>query len=197
MVKSGKYIVQNWSKKRQNVTKKFSPDVTKSHKKSDKMSQQNVTKDHTGVTKSHKKSDKMSHYNNNKDIASINNKYNKDANRPADAGRGSLSDPEKCDPELQKIFDKLWRLYPRQIGEIQAYKNFKTAYENNNKIVPAILQSIKNYVNYIRHFKVEEKYVQYGSSFFEYKNWKDWQKYKIQVETANAYENQYEMRGDF
>jgi hypothetical protein len=71
-------------------------------------------------------------------------------------------------------FENLWMKYPRQIGKKRAFTHFKASVKTMQDILD-IQKALWNYVQKIKKERTEEKYIQYGSTWFN--NWRDWLDY--------------------
>ena len=71
-------------------------------------------------------------------------------------------------------FEQLWDMYPRRLGKKAARKHYLTALKTHTH--QEIKQAMINYIQYLETNKVEEKYTQHGSTWFN--NWEDWKQKK-------------------
>ena len=78
----------------------------------------------------------------------------------------------KSEEDLKQDFEELWKLYPRKRGKEPAFKHYKRALKEG-ATNEEIRQGILNLIEDIRKNKTEERYIPYGSTFFNEKSWND------------------------
>lgn len=78
----------------------------------------------------------------------------------------------KSDDDLERDFEELWKLYPRKRGKDKAFKAYKKAVKEG-ATNEEIRQGILNLIEDIRKNKTEERFIPYGSTFFNGKSWTD------------------------
>lgn len=78
----------------------------------------------------------------------------------------------KSEEDLKQDFEELWKLYPRKRGKEPAFKHYKRALKEGSTN-EEIRQGILNLIEDIRKNKTEERYIPYGSTFFNEKSWND------------------------
>ena len=78
----------------------------------------------------------------------------------------------KSDDDLERDFEELWKLYPRKRGKDKAFKAYKKAIKEG-ATNEEIRQGILNLIEDIRKNKTEERFIPYGSTFFNGKSWTD------------------------
>lgn len=71
-------------------------------------------------------------------------------------------------------FEKVWKFYPRPLGKKAAFAHFKKSIESKDDL-KRIAAALDNYIAHIEAKKVEEKFIQHGSTWFN--NWEDWENY--------------------
>ena len=64
-----------------------------------------------------------------------------------------------------RVFEDLWKIYPRKKEKAAAYKAYK-ARLNNNFSEEQMLTATKRYAEECRILKTEERYIKHGSTFF-------------------------------
>ena len=74
--------------------------------------------------------------------------------------------------QLKNDFEELWKLYPRKRGKEAAYKAYKKAIKEGTTN-EEIRQGIMNLLEDIRKNRTEERFIPYGSTFFNGKGWTD------------------------
>ena len=83
---------------------------------------------------------------------------------------------------FDKEFDDVWTIYPRKNGKQNAYKAYvKARKEGTSK--EDIIDGIKRYVKYLKATGTEERYIAYGSSWFNQRRWTD--EYKVEESISN------------
>ena len=110
---------------------------------------------------------------NNKDIDNINNnifnnKKNK-SNKVADV----LPEEENI---LKNEFEELWSLYPKKRGKKEAfisYCKYRKSLNGDYITKEDVEKGIENYNQYIKVNLIDDKYIKYGSTFFEERAWED------------------------
>ena len=70
-------------------------------------------------------------------------------------------------------FLSVWQRYPKKLGMKQAFKSFKLS---TNGDLTQINKALDNYIQHISENNVEERFISYGSTWFN--NWKDWVEWK-------------------
>ena len=90
----------------------------------------------------------------------------------------TLPVPTKKEIEEQYTneFNKLWEYYPNKKGKDQAKSKYISA-RKNGTTYEEVANGLKNYLNYIKIEKIENKYIKHGSTWFNQKCWLD--DYKI------------------
>lgn len=78
----------------------------------------------------------------------------------------------KSEADLKQDFEELWKLYPRKRGKEAAYKAYKKAIKEGTTN-EEIRQGIMNLLEDIRKNRTEERFIPYGSTFFNGKGWTD------------------------
>lgn len=74
--------------------------------------------------------------------------------------------------KIQKEFNELWKMYPRKLGKDKALSAYiKARKEGTPK--EAVEQGLRNYAEYIRTNKVEERYIKHGATWFNQHCWED------------------------
>ncbi len=85
--------------------------------------------------------------------------------------------------QLKNDFEELWKLYPRKRGKEAAYKAYKKAIKDGTTN-EEIRQGIMNLIEDIRKNRTEERFIPYGSTFFNGKGWTDELGSEIRVKTC-------------
>lgn len=78
----------------------------------------------------------------------------------------------KSEEDLKQDFENLWKLYPRKRGKEKAYNAYKRAVKAG-ATNEEIRQGILNLIEDIRKNRTEERFIPYGSTFFNGKSWTD------------------------
>lgn len=74
----------------------------------------------------------------------------------------------------EAAFEKVWKFYPRPLGKKAAFTHFKKSVGSKEDL-KRIAGAMDNYISHIEAKKVEEKFIQHGSTWFN--NWQDWENY--------------------
>lgn len=74
-----------------------------------------------------------------------------------------------------KAFEGVWGRYPRRLGQKDALRHFKASVLSTADVL-AIDRALNNYLAHILREKIEPKFIQHGSTWFN--NWRDWIDYK-------------------
>lgn len=83
---------------------------------------------------------------------------------------------------FDKEFDDVWSLYPRKNGKQNACKAYvKARKEGTSK--EDIIDGINRYVKYLKEMGTEERYIAYGSTWFNQRRWTD--EYKVEESISN------------
>ena len=78
----------------------------------------------------------------------------------------------KSENDFKQDFENLWKLYPRKRGKEKAYNAYKRAVKAG-ATNEEIRQGILNLIEDIRKNRTEERFIPYGSTFFNGKSWTD------------------------
>jgi predicted phage replisome organizer len=70
-----------------------------------------------------------------------------------------------------ECFPTLWEKYPKKLGRKDAFRHFKGSIKTQEDI-DMINKALDNYLNHIKQNKIEQRYIQHGSTWFN--NWRDW-----------------------
>lgn len=76
---------------------------------------------------------------------------------------------------LKKEFEELWLMYPRKLGKKEAYESY-CKYRKSTKDYTTkedVEKGIERYNNYIKANYIQDRFIKYGSTFFEEKAWED------------------------
>ena len=118
-------------------------------------------------------------------INNINNNKENISSRAAD--EFSLSEIEE--KILQNEFNELWEKYPKKLGKKEAFKSYckyRKALNSDYTTKEEVEKGIDRYNKYIKVNGIEEKYIKYGSTFFEEKAWED--EYAVEQSKSNFME---------
>jgi Helix-turn-helix domain len=75
--------------------------------------------------------------------------------------------------ELEKEFERLWKLYPRKLGKTNAQKFFIRARKKDKTSYEIIENGIYRYIDYLEAQGTEEQYIMHGSTWFGQMKWQD------------------------
>ena len=76
--------------------------------------------------------------------------------------------------EPLSAFEKVWKFYPRPLGKKKAFSYFKESVKSKEDLKRLAL-ALDNYILHVEAKKIEEKFIQHGSTWFN--NWQDWENY--------------------
>lgn len=77
---------------------------------------------------------------------------------------------------LKNEFEDLWAMYPRKRGKKEAYESYckyRKSIGINYITKGDVEKGIINYNNYIRENHIQDRFIKYGSKFFEERAWED------------------------
>jgi hypothetical protein len=75
--------------------------------------------------------------------------------------------------ELEREFERLWKLYPRKMGKANAQKSFIKARKTGKIPYEIIENGIYRYIDYLEAQGTEEQYIMHGSTWFGQMKWQD------------------------
>ena len=78
----------------------------------------------------------------------------------------------------KELFEQIWKRYPRPLGKKAALRHF-LASVSNEELWRDVNTALDNYISFINKNQTAEKFIKYGSSWFN--NWNDW----LEVKTEN------------
>ena len=84
----------------------------------------------------------------------------------------SVDVPAPLPPDFSTEFDQLWKLYPRKDGRKDAFRHYQRARKNGTTF-EQVKAGILNYCEYLKREKVEQRYIQMGSTWFNGEHWND------------------------
>ena len=122
--------------------------------------------------------------NNNNIINNIFNNKENNSNKVAD--EFSLSSEERL---LKIEFEELWKLYPKKRGKKEAFSSYckyRKSTDINYATKEEVEKGIEKYNRYIRAYAVQDKFIKYGSTFFEERAWED--DYSLDIEKSQFME---------
>lgn len=111
--------------------------------------------------------------NNNIDINNINNNI---SNIKENISNKVASVPSNEEILLKKEFEELWELYPNKKGKKEAFNSYckyRKSLNDDYATKEDIRKGIENYNNYIKTNYVQDRFIKYGSTFFEERAWED------------------------
>lgn len=79
-------------------------------------------------------------------------------------------------------FDKLWNIYPNKVGETYAKESYLTA-RNNGTSYEEIETGLKGYIDHIKSYNIEARYVKQGGNWFKEQCWKN--EYRVSSKTSS------------
>lgn len=85
---------------------------------------------------------------------------------------GKADVPASPPPDFSSEFDQLWSLYPRKDGKKDALRFYQRARKNGTTF-EQVKAGILNYCEYIKREKVEQRFIQMGSTWFNGEHWND------------------------
>ena len=89
---------------------------------------------------------------------------------------------------LKNEFEDLWTMYPRKRGKKEAYESYckyRKSIGINYITKEDVEKGIINYNNYIRENHIQDRYIKYGSKFFEERAWEDDYQLPVKVKIPN------------
>lgn len=101
----------------------------------------------------------------------------------------------KSEEDLKQDFEELWKLYPRKRGKEKAYNAYKRAVKAG-ATNEEIRQGILNLIEDIRKNRTEERFIPYGSTFFNGKSWTDDMKTETNQRTCGDNKSQEFMESE-
>ena len=102
-----------------------------------------------------------------------NNKENKNISNKV-AGEYSFLSEEKN--ILKNEFEELWKIYPKKRGKKEAFNSYckyRKALDDDYVTKEEVEKGIEKYNKYLKAYDVEERYIKFGSTFFEERAWED------------------------
>lgn len=106
--------------------------------------------------------------------SSINNSSIKDRNNISSKAADEISSYEFN--ILKNEFEDLWSKYPKKRGKKEAFEiycKYRKATNEGYITKDDVEDGIEQYNRYIRAYAIENKYIKYGSTFFEERAWED------------------------
>jgi hypothetical protein len=79
---------------------------------------------------------------------------------------------EKEKAQISDEFEELWKLYPRQLGKMKAYKAYEKARKEGESF-EAIKSGLQAYIAYIKINEVKVDFIKHGSTWFQNRAWVD------------------------
>lgn len=107
--------------------------------------------------------------------------------------------PSKEENILKNEFEELWLMYPKKRGKKEAYESYcKYRKSLNSDYITKedVEKGIINYNNYIKENHIQDRFIKYGSKFFEERAWEDDYQLPIKAEIPNDILN-YDWLNDF
>ena len=89
---------------------------------------------------------------------------------------------------LKNEFEDLWTMYPRKRGKKEAYESYckyRKSLGINYITKGDVEKGIINYNNYIRENHIQDRFIKYGSTFFEERSWEDDYTLPVKIEIPN------------
>lgn len=99
------------------------------------------------------------------------------------------SKKEKATYTIKEIdYEKLWEAYPKKLGRKDAMRHMHATIKTEQDYMNC-KTAIKNYLDYIKTEKIQEKYIKNGSTFFN--NWQDFINFNVSAnfQTQTDYAN--------
>lgn len=131
----------------------------------------------TRSEKNEKVEDENFNRNNNITNKNINNKnINKNRKNISNKVADDVPLSEIEEKILRNEFEELWIKYPKKRGKKEAFNNYckyRKATNGDYVTKEEVEKGIDRYNRYITVNGIEEKYIKYGSTFFEEKAWED------------------------
>ena len=132
---------------------------------------------------------------NNKDIDNINNNIFNNKKNISNKVASVPSDEENI---LKKEFEELWSIYPKKRGKKEAFNSYckyRKSLGTDYTTKEDIEKGIEKYNNYIKCNVIQDKYIKYGSTFFEERAWEDDYSMPVKSEYAELFD--YDWLNDF
>jgi hypothetical protein len=76
-------------------------------------------------------------------------------------------------PEIEREFERLWKLYPRKLGKKKAFDSFKKARKVKKIPYEIIENGLYRYITYLEQQETEESFIMHGSTWFNQEKWQD------------------------
>jgi DNA-binding MarR family transcriptional regulator len=74
---------------------------------------------------------------------------------------------------LELEFERLWDIYPKKKGKEDAKKKYIKLRKENKLTYEAVENGLYRYLRYIEQHETEERYIPYGSTWFNQHRWED------------------------
>lgn len=99
---------------------------------------------------------------------------------------------------LKNEFEELWELYPKKRGKKEAFNSYckyRKSLKEDYITKEDVRTGIERYNNYIKVNYVQDRFIKYGSTFFEERAWEDDYQLPVKSEIADIFE--YDWLNDF
>ena len=87
-----------------------------------------------------------------------------------------MSEPPQKKPkksEIEKEFEKLWKLYPRKEGKKIAKDKYIKVRQKDKVSYETIENGIYRYIRYLEQHGTDDQYIPHGSTWFNQEKWQD------------------------
>lgn len=122
----------------------------------------------------------------------INNNINNNiTNNKENISNKVASVPLKEEEILKNEFEELWELYPKKRGKKEAfdsYCKYRKSLKDDYVTKEDVRAGIDKYNNYIKVNYVQDRFIKYGSTFFEERAWEDDYSMPVKSEIAEIYD---------
>lgn len=91
---------------------------------------------------------------------------------------------------LKNEFEELWELYPKKRGKKEAFNSYckyRKSLKEDYVTKEDVRKGIERYNNYIRVNYVQDRFIKYGSTFFEERAWEDDYSLPIKSDESEIY----------
>ena len=128
----------------------------------------------------------------------INNINNNKLNNKKEISNKVAEVPPEEENILKNEFEELWELYPKKRGKKEAFNSYckyRKSLKDDYVTKEEVRAGIEKYNNYIRVNYVQDRFIKYGSKFFEERAWED--EYLLPVKSNIAEVLDYDWLGEY
>lgn len=106
--------------------------------------------------------------------------------------------PSKEENILKNEFEELWKLYPKKRGKKEAFESYckyRKSLKEDYVTKEDVEKGIEKYNNYIKANIIQDRFIKYGSTFFEERAWEDDYALPVKSEIADIFD--YDWLNDY